>query len=277
MLRKAVHLFIVALAVVVSFHLAAAGHAHAQWKSIARGVEYGRFHINPSAGTGNGEIHVVRIDPAQAKLKLLLASEHDRKNRTTAEWCEEFHLIAAINAGMFLKDYLTNVGYLRNGSHLQNRRWNRKYKSVLAFDPQQTELPPAVMIDLDEPSATQKAAGYRTVVQNLRLMKDRGVNVWQASEKKWSEAAVGMDGIGRVLFLFSRFPLPMKEFNEKIKSLALDVTRLMHMEGGPVASLSIRAKDVHLDLSGSFETFIQENDLNLQQWPIPNVIGVQAR
>jgi hypothetical protein len=277
MIRKATGVFLFLLAAGVSFHLAAAGHAHAQWKSIARGVEYARFNVNPSAGTGNGEIHVVRIDPAKARLKLLLASEHDRKNRTTAEWCGEFHLIAAINAGMFLKDYLTNVGYLRNGSHVQNRRWNRKYKSVLAFDPQKTELPPAVMIDLDEPSAMQKAAGYRAVVQNLRLMKDGGVNVWEASEKKWSEAAVGMDGKGRVLFLFCRFPFPMKEFNERIKALALDVTRLMHMEGGPVASLSIRTKDVYLDLSGSYETFLQENDLNLQQWPIPNVIGVQAR
>jgi len=277
MIRKALHLFIFVLAACVFFHPAAAGHAHAQWTSLAQGVEYGRFHINPDAQTGNGDLHVVRVDPAQAKLRLLLASEHDRKNRTPAEWCEEFNLIVAINAGMYLKDYLTNVGYLRNGSHLQNRRWNRKYKSVLAFDPQKADLPPAVMIDLDEPSATQKVAGYRAVVQNLRLMRDGGVNVWQASDKKWSEAAVGMDRKGRVLFLFCRLPFPMKEFNERIKSLALDVTRLMHMEGGSVASLSIRTKSVSLHLSGSYETFIKEDDLNMRQWPVPNVIGVEAR
>lgn len=274
-LRKALHLFTAALAACLSFLPGAADPAHAQWKDIARGIEYGRFHLSPSAG--NEEIHVLRIDPARAKLKLLLASEHDRRNRTTAEWCEEFGLVAAINAGMYQKDYLTNVGYLRNGSNVQNRHWSRKYKSVLAFDPQKTELPPAVMIDLEEPFAKQRSADYRAVVQNLRLLKDSGVNVWQASDKKWSEAAVGMDRSGRVLFLFCRFPLPMKEFNEKIKSLGLDVTRLMHMEGGPMASLSIRTRDVSLNLSGSYETFMQEKDLNLQQWPLPNIIGVQAR
>ncbi len=274
-LRKALRLFIAVPAACLFFLTAGTDPSCAQWKDIARGVEYGRFSVNPSAG--NGDIHVLRIDPAQAKLKLLLASEHGHKNRTTAEWCEEFGLIAAINAGMYLKDFLTNVGYLRNGSHVQNRRWNRKYKSVLAFDPQKTELPAAIMIDLEEPSAKQRAADYRAVVQNLRLMKDGGVNVWETSDKKWSEAAVGMDRAGRVLFLFCRVPFPMKEFNEKIKSLGLDVTRLMHMEGGPVASLSIRIRDFSLNLSGSYETFFREDDLNMQQWPIPNVIGIQAR
>jgi len=272
---KTPYFFILALAACLSFHPAGADHAHARWQSIARGVEYGRFHI--SQGDGNGVLHVLRIDPAQARLKLMLASQHDRKNRTTAGWCDEFRLIAAINAGMYLPDYLTNVGYMRNGSHLQNPRWNRKYKSVLAFDPLKAELPPAVMIDLEEPDAKQKTVDYRSVVQNLRLMKNSGINVWEKSDKKWSEAAVGMDKMGRVLFIFCRTPFTMKEFNSKISSIGLDVTRMMHMEGGPVAGMSIRTKEVFLDLSGSFESLIREDDLNIQQWPIPNVIGVEAR
>ena len=269
-------LLLLALAAIVFIH-PAAGPARAQWDTIAPGVDYARFGIHASAPAVNEGIHVLRIDPARAKLRLLLASEQGRKNRTTAQWCEEFDLVASINAGMYLKDYLTNVGYLRNGSHVQNRRWNRKYKSVLAFDPRTADLPPAVMIDLDDPAATQKTAPYRAVVQNLRLMKDGGISVWQASERKWSEAAVGMDGKGRVLFLFCRYPFTMKEFNARIKSLRLDVTRLMHMEGGPVASLSVRTRDFSLHLSGSYETLVREDDLNMQQWPIPNVIGVQAR
>lgn len=272
MIRKTVRMAALALAACLFLGMAALP-AHARWQSIARGIEYGRISISP----GDGNLHILRIDPAQARLVLLLASQHGRKNRTAAGWCDEFRLIAAINAGMYFPDYLTNVGYLRNGSHLQNPRWNRKYKSVLAFDPLKAELPPAVMIDLEEPSAKQRTADYRAVVQNLRLMKNGGINVWEASEKKWSEAAVGMDRMGRVLFLFCRTPFTMKEFNSRIRSLGLDVTRLMHLEGGPVAGLSIRTKEVSLDLSGSFESLIREDDLNMQQWPIPNVIGVQAR
>ena len=67
-----------------------------------------------------------------------------------------------------------------------------------------------------------------------------------------------------------------KEFNEKLLALGLGITRAMHVEGGPEASLTIRSAKVNLDLCGSYETGFNENDNNKQQWPIPNVIGVVA-
>jgi hypothetical protein len=105
-------------------------------KNPLPGLEYLLFRADAPDTAGNGaRIHIVRIDPARTKLRLLAASEFDRKLRTTSEWCRDFNLAAAINAGMFLKDYSTNVGYLKNGMHIQNGRWNSKYRSVLAFAP----------------------------------------------------------------------------------------------------------------------------------------------
>ena len=254
-----------------------AGHAQERWKLLAKGIEYRVFHVNPPPEIGDGKIHIVRLDPAQARLKLLLASEHNKKSRTTAKWCKDFNLVAAINAGMFQeKDFLTNVGYLRNGLHVQNKRWN-KYKSVLAFDPKKNGLPAAIMVDLEELDAMKKLGDYSAVVQNLRLIKGNGINVWEKSEKKWSEAAVGMDEQGRVLFLFCALPYPMWEFNEAVKSFGLGITRMMHMEGGPTASLSIRSREVNIDLAGSFETTIDPDDTSSELSLIPNIIGVQAK
>jgi len=266
--------FVMGLLAVV--HLASEGGTLEPWRPIARGVEYGVFQMSGSEG-GEERVHVVRIDPAQAALKLVLASEQDRKLRTTAEWCKDFNLIAATNAGMFLKDYSTNVGYLRNGSHVQNKRWNRKYKSALAFDPREAGIPPAIMVDLDEPGAMMKLEGYRAVIQNLRLIKGNGIKVWEKSDRQWSEAAVGMDHEGRVLFLFCSSAFSMWEFNERIKALDLGVARLMHMEGGSVAGLSIRAGDFKIDLAGSFDTLLEANEMGMGQQLIPNVLGVQAR
>ena len=257
--------------------LASAGQTDEQWKSLAKGIEYAVFQVNPLPGVGNGTIHIVRIDPSEAKLKLLLASEYNRESRTTAQWCKEFNLVSAINAGMFHKDFITNVGYLKNGSHIQNKRWSGKYKSVLAFDPKLTGIPSAIMVDLDKPDAVNTLSDYNAVVQNLRLLKGNGINVWAKQDQKWSEAAVGMDGSGRVLFLFCRSPLTMRDFNEVVKSLRLGVTHMMHMEGGPVASLSIRTPKFNLDLVGSYETKILANDTNKALWPIPNIIGVKTR
>ena len=277
MIRYSTHIILVLLGLFVLFYPLSTVHAREQWNFLAKGVEYGIFRANPPPGIGDGKIHIVRLDPAQVRLKLLLASENDKRSRTTAEWCKDYNLAAAVNAGMYQKDFLTNVGYLRNGSYKQNKRWSSKYKSVLAFDPIRTGLPQAIMVDLEEPDAIKKLEDYNAVLQNLRLMKGNGINVWEKSDKRWSEAAVGMDNKGRILFLFCWFPYSMWEFNEIVKSLNLGVTRLMHMEGGPTASLSIRSRDINIDLAGGYETSTSMDDTNSELWPIPNVIGVQIR
>jgi len=66
----------------------------------------------------------------------------------------------------------------------------------------------------------------------------------------------------------------MFHFNRRLLALPLDIVSAMHVEGGPEASLSIRAPGVRLDLAGSFETAFRENDGNAEQWALPNVIGV---
>jgi uncharacterized protein YigE (DUF2233 family) len=275
--RRLTHIILVFLGSFALLYSAPAAQAREQWKFLAKGIEYRAIPITLFPEIINGKIHIVRIDPAQAKLKLLLASEHDKKSRTTAGWCKDFNLVAAINAGMFHKDFLTNVGYLRNGLHIQNKRWNSKYKSILAFDPKKNGLPAAIIIDLEDPDAMKKLGDYNAVIQNLRLIKGDGINVWEKSNKKWSEAAVGMDNQGRILFLFCGLPYSMWEFNETVKSLGLGVTRLMHMEGGSSASLSIRSRDVNVDLAGTYEMMIAPNDTNSELLSIPNVIGVQTR
>jgi hypothetical protein len=246
-------------------------------RSPAPGVEYLFFNagrIGAVNGKGIG-IHVLRIDPYRAKLRLLAASEYDKKLRTAADWCREFKLIAAINAGMFLKDYLTNVGYLRNGAHVQNGRWNGKYRSALAFDPQKPGLPPAIMVDLDTPDAKDMTADYGAVVQNLRLLRADGVNVWEKSDRQWSEAAVGMDKEGRVCFIFCGAPMPMWKFNKMVSSLGLGIVRMMHMEGGSLASLSVKGAGIALNLAGAYETgALESGHVNGAQMPLPNVIGV---
>jgi len=277
MIRFSTQIILILLGSFLLFFPVSAVHAREQWKFLAKGVEYCIFHVSQPSGMGDGKIHAVRLDPNQVRLKLLLASENEKKSRTTAEWCKDFNLVAAINAGMFQKDLLTNVGYLRKGSNKQNKRWSNKYKSVLAFDPIKTGLPPAIMVDLEEPDAMKKLEDYNVVVQNLRLIKGNGINVWEKSDKRWSEAAVGMDNKGRILFLFCWFPYSMWDFNETVKSLDMGVIRLMHMEGGPTASLSIRSRDINVDLAGGYETETSPDDTNNELWPIPNVIGVQTR
>ncbi len=261
-----------ALAALLSLFLpllfpAALGRAEPpRWTPIAPGVEYANL----------SELHVVRVDPARAKLKAVTASAFDRRSRTAGAWCDRQHLAAAINLGMYLDDHLSNVGYARLGAHVNQPHWNDKYQSVLAFAPKKPGLPAAAIVDLDEPGARERLADYDSVIQNLRLVRAPRKNVWSAQPRRWSESAVAIDGAGRILFIFARAAHTMFDFNRLLLSLPLGVVAAMHVEGGPEASLSVRGP-LKLDLNGSFESGFIENDASGAQWEIPNVLGVESR
>ena len=246
----------------VLLFMATLSAAQPSWKTLQPGVELAVFP---------NQLHVVRIDPARAKVRAGLASE-GTEPQTAGAWCRTNGYAVAINMGMFQQDHRSNVGYLRNGKHLNNRRWN-DYRAVLALHPANKSLPPLQWLDLQ---AKQKPdlSDYGLVVQNLRLIASPGRNVWAKSDKRWSEAAIATDARGRLLFVFSRAPYTMRDFNLLLLALPLDITAAMHVEGGPEASLSIHAGGVDLDLCGSYETGFNPNDDNREQWPLPNVLGV---
>jgi hypothetical protein len=248
--------------------LAGAPAAAPAWKTLQPGVEYALV---------DAHLHIVRIDPARAQLRAVMASAVDRKQRTAAAWCREQKLAVAINLGMYRDDKLTNVGHAHAPGHVNNARWSEKYKSALAFGPKQAGLPAAAMVDLDTPGAQAGLTAYGNVVQNLRLIRAPGKGVWAKQERRWSEAAVAADKTGHILFIFSRRPYTMLELNDTLLALPLGITSAMHVEGGPEASLSIHAGGVDLDLNGSYETGFNENDGEQSQWPIPNLLAVPRR
>ncbi len=246
-----------------------------RWRAIATGVEYAGHKITESPDTSNGILHIVRIDPTKAKLRSLMSSALDRQRRTARAWCADFGMVAVINAGMYDIDYLTHVGYMRSGGHVNNAKWAKGYNSILVFDPLRAGLPSVQILD-DVEDKSGILRNYGTVIQNLRLIKGYGQNAWKEKSKRWSEAAIAIDKQGRVLFLFMRSPFPLYELNEKLLALPLDITHAMHLEGGREASLSICTRELQLHLSGSYEASFMDDNGNMSQWGLPNIIGVMT-
>ena len=244
-------------------------------------MDLGTFVAGSSPGSGKGHVTVLRIDPAQWDLEFagLSQAEGETIGRTARQWCKERKFTAAINAGMFDQDYKTHLGYLRQGEHVNNNRENR-YESVAAFGPLGTKGPPRFRIfDLDEPGATIEniRRDYSLVVQNLRLIKRPGTNRWSQQTKRWSEAALGEDTAGRILFIFSRSPFTMHDLNRELLSMGIGLVAAQHLEGGPKAQLYIRVGDEEIETFGSFETDFEEDDDNDHAWSIPNVLGIRPR
>lgn len=251
---------------------------NSSWKTLAPGMELGYVTAREPSAAGDSRIVVLRMDPKLWELAAIGVSQTGESSGHTArEWCEKHKLVAAINAGMFETDQKTHLGYMRFRDHLYARHVN-KYQSVAAFDPHDgKDVPRFRIFDLDAPGVTLQSIqqDYDSAVQNLRLVKRRGSNQWTQQTRKWSEAALGEDDAGRILFIFSRSPFSMHDLNQELLAAGIGLVAAQHLEGGPEAQIYVHAGSFELEMFGSYETSFMENDTNSIPWPVPNVLGVR--
>lgn len=247
------------------------------WQSLAPGMDLKRLPARSSVG--DAQITILRIDPDLWELQFVgVSSAGELSGRTARAWAEAHNLTAVINAGMFDTDGKTHLGYLRYREQVSNGHANA-YKSVAAFDPRDSRLPRFHIYDLDSPAVTLESIlkDYASAVQNLRLIKRPGASQWGQQQKKWSEAALGEDSNGRILFIFSRSPFSMHDLNQELLSAGIGLVAAQHLEGGPEAQLYVHAGKTELEMFGSYETSFREDDSNSIPWPIPNILGVRPR
>lgn len=249
----------------------------AEWKELAPGLETAAIRGDGKLFDKDAEITVLRADPERWEPAFLCAAKMgDGRPLTAREWCEAHDLQAATNAGMFATDGQTHVGYMRCGDYVNSSHVN-SYQSIIAISPKQPGLPRARIYDLDLTTLEEVLENYASAAQNLRLIQRPGVNRWSPQERSWSEAALGQDRAGRLLFIFSLAPFSMHEFNQILLNLPIDLECAQHLEGGPEAQLYIRCGGFERELVGAYETGFSEGNTPGSAWPIPNVLGIRAR
>lgn len=252
---------------------------NAAWKQLDEGLHFSDFTAPIKSTTGDSKILIIRIDPKIYNFRLLSISEliPGSLSLTVKEWADKYKLIAAINAGMFQTDLKSNVGYMKNYSHVNNPRFHKTYASVFAFNPKKAELPSAMVFDTDVKAMKEVVAEYHTVIQNLRLIKRPRSERWAQQEKRWSEAALGQDQDGNILLIFSGSPYTMHELIKILLSLPIKLECAMHLEGGPAASLYLRHNSIELSRMGRHELVSIVGEMSNEFLPIPNVIGVTKK
>jgi len=254
--------------------------AESQWQELQDGLSLGKFETQEQSQVGDSVLTILKIDPKLWALDIITESETgDKKNKTAKQWAKSHDLVAVINAGMFALDYSKHIGYMQTARHTNSKHVN-KYQSVAAFNPKSDSNAPEFQIfDLDEKDVSIKKIlkQYDSVVQNLRLIKKPGQNRWSQQDKMWSEAALGEDKAGNVLFIFSRSPFTMHDLNNELLGLNINLVAAQHLEGGPEAQLYYNVNQHEAEMFGSFETSFFEKDSNGIAWPIPNVIGVRKK
>jgi len=233
-------------------------------------LELGVFD-GPPADVGDGKIRVLRIDPARFELKLMNASAPgEGEARTAKAWAKRAGAVAAINASMFRDDGKTSVSFMRTRAHVNNPRWS-KDRIALALEPSAGAAPALLDRDCDDLDAADQRWG--TLVQSIRMVTCKRAVAWKRQpNKRWSTAAIGVDERGRVLFIHARSPWPVHDLAARLLQLPIGLARAMYVEGGPEATLYVRAGAEEHEFLGSFETGFIETDFNVTAWSLPNVI-----
>lgn len=244
------------------------------WEKVDEGLFFAQFDPPDKASIKDSKITVVKVNPTYYSFKLLCASELGKIRLTTKEWCKRYHLISAINAGMYQRDGLTNVGYMKNFSHINNSRLNSVYQAVLAFNRVGEDIPEIQIIDLRCQDFEKLKPKYQTLIQNIRMISCNQENVWAQQNKRWSLAVMGVDKGGNILFIFSEGPYSGYDFNNILLSLPLSIFNAMYLEGGREASLYFSANGFVLDKAGIYESAFNGNSIRPAAHPIPNVIGI---
>jgi Phosphodiester glycosidase len=224
------------LGAVLAVSVQASGHDSSRspvpvWRELEPGLELARFDSGARQASEAGDLIVLRVDPVEWKIHVLGSGpKPGGAGKTLPQWGETFNLVAAINAGMYQADRLTHVGYCKVDGTITNPSVN-DYLSVMACDPLDESDPPFRIFDLDEISLREVGARYRTVVQNLRLIKRERENRWQPLGDRWAEAALGEDAQGRALLIYCTAAWSMHEFNEILLGLPLELVAAQHLEG----------------------------------------------
>jgi len=270
--------FFVILCLALSSLLVA--RSSSDWQVIAPGVDLKFVTAKKPSSVGDSRIVILRMDPNLWQLEAVgISQTRESSGHSARDWSQRHKFSAAINAGMFATDYKTHLGYMGSSTHVNNSHQNA-YQSVAAFEPRDPQsLPRFHIYDLDAPGIhfqdIQK--NYTSALQNLRLVKRPGLNQWSQRDRKWSEAALGEDDAGRILFIYSRSPFSMHDLNAELLAAGIDLVAAQHLEGGPEAQLYLHVGDVEMELYGSYETSFKENDSNSAAWPVPNILGVRPR
>jgi phosphodiester glycosidase len=237
---------------------------------VGHGVVAERHAIGATPLAGEACLDVVRVDLGVDRARLLTAA-HDDGARPLPSWRDDFHLAAAINAGMFQGDG-SPVGFMSiDGKPVSAD--NVKMSGYIAFDPRNATDPPAAIAGRGCPGFDLAAlrARYRTILQSYRLLGCDGAALPWADAKHYSAVAIGLDRKGRAVLVHARAALTMTELARELG--ALDLTGALFLEGGPEATLVAGS----LVRVGSYETAFNENDDNTEPWKLPLVIGFARR
>jgi hypothetical protein len=171
---------------------------------------------------------------------------------------------------MFTPDQ-RSIGILVAGDSVNRGKDNERLGAFFAFDPIDEKDAPLVLTARDCAGFDLQALRrrYRSIVQNYKLLDCDGRPVTWKDPRRFSAAAVGVDEQGHAVFVHARAAGAVSELAQLLAARRL--RSAMYVEGGPEASLYVRAGDAEVSEVGT--GFLGTSSF----FKIPNVLGFVPR
>ncbi|MBZ4685912.1 MAG: hypothetical protein JG774_1657 [Desulfomicrobiaceae bacterium] len=255
--------------------VALAADPESVWRPIAPGMELRLFPVPQN--TSEGTVAVLRLDPFLVELELGTALASGR-SRTVEDWAAARNFTAVINAGMYRMDErLLSTGFLRDKSGEVSTFLHPNYGALFLFQPKRPDLPPVRFVDRNaDPHWRAHMDDYFGVMQNYRLFGPDRQNVWPATGKPHSQAALAVDAAGRVLLVHCRPRISTGQFAQILLELPLDLAGAMYLEGGADAALFVQTPSGPMRFVGEYASDLAATS-NEHFWPVPNVLGARPK
>ncbi len=165
---------------------------------------------------------------------------------------------------------------MKNFQHINNPGLNSN-NCIFAFNPVDTTIAPARIIDRTCESFKRWQNKYHSFFQSIRMISCQRENVWQPQQKRWNIVCLATDQSGNVLFIHAPAQYSVHDLINVLLKLPIQISTTMYLEGGNTAALYIGSERLNRHLYGDPQSnFLIQNGLQSPQ-PVPNVLGIVKR
>lgn len=251
-----------------------------EWKHLADGLDYAEIAGPHVSKISDSKVSILKINPGYYEFTLVVSTQFDSIQKTIKHWCDTMNLTAAINAGMYsLKDHISGSGFMQTYGHINNPVLKVGFNALAVFNPKNKEVPAFQIVDMVNQDWKKIKNDYNSCFQSIRMIDNLHHGIyWQKKPLlRCSMSVLATDIKGNVLFIFSRSPYNANEYIDFMLKSPLNIQTAMYLEGGPEASLYVKADTTEIIKFGSYVSYSCPNDDNKELRRMPNVLGIKKK
>jgi hypothetical protein len=264
-----------ALAIVVGILIIARGAGGPRWRTLRPGAEFTTFRGDVWCKGGPGEVVAIRLDPARVRLRVRHYSlMPERRPLNIVEWQRRTGALAVFNAGQFYEDF-SYMGLLVCDGRVVSGTLHPGFKAALVAAPE-SGASAARVLDLTSEPLDPAHPGWREVAQSFMLFDHSGALRTRKSDRIANRTVVAEDRRGRLLVITSEGAYTLSGFAELLKSMPLELSHAMCMDGGYEAELCVSTDKFRYASFGRWDRDADAAESPGAMTALPAVVTVMA-